>query len=94
MEVGFNGIVQEEEVQTKESHDLKSGTTQEEEVHLEIPKDLKGKGHEEKKKGEFNNRKRWKQFQHQKKRYPRYNIWKYNHKLNQWGRRLELQSKM
>jgi hypothetical protein len=49
MEVGLSGIVQEEEVQTKESHDLKSGTTREEEVHLEIPQDLKGRGHEEKK---------------------------------------------
>jgi hypothetical protein len=49
MEVGLSGIVQEEEVQTKESHDLKSGTTREEEVHLKIPQDLKGRGHEEKK---------------------------------------------
>ncbi len=42
---------------------------------------------------EFRNGKRWRLLQHQKKRYPRYNIQKQNHELNQWGRRLELQSK-
>ncbi len=44
MEVGLSGIVQEEEVQTKESHDLKSGTTQEEEVQPKKPQDLRGRG--------------------------------------------------
>ncbi len=43
-----SGTAQEEEVQIKESQDLKSGITQEEEVQLEIPQDLIGGGQEEK----------------------------------------------
>jgi hypothetical protein len=40
----------------------------------------------------FRNMKMWRLFQHCKKMHPRHNIWKYNHKLNWWGRKIELQS--
>jgi hypothetical protein len=36
-EAGPNGTIQEEEIKTEESQDLKSGVAQEEEVQLEIP---------------------------------------------------------
>ncbi len=47
IETWADGIAQEEEVQTKESKDFKSGAIQEE-VQLEIPYDLKGGGQETK----------------------------------------------
>ncbi len=43
--VGPSGIAQEEEIQTKESKDLKSGAAQEE-VQPKIPHDLRGRGQE------------------------------------------------
>ncbi len=47
IEAGLSGTFQEEEVQTKESQDLKSGVAQEE-VQLEKPQDLRGRGQKEK----------------------------------------------
>ncbi len=39
---------QEDEVQTKEPQDLRSGVAHEEEGQLKIPQDLRGRGQEEK----------------------------------------------
>jgi hypothetical protein len=46
IKVGLSGTIQEEEVQTKESQDLRSGVAQEEKVQPKIPQDLKGRGQE------------------------------------------------
>ncbi len=93
-EVGPNGIVQEEKTQTKDFDDLKNGVAQKEEVQLEIPHDFRGGGQEEKDLEGIQEHERWRFFQHQKKRYPRYNVSTQNHKLNYQGRKLELHSKM
>ncbi len=47
-EVGPSGITQEEEMQTKEPHDLKSGAVPNEDIQTKKPQDLKGGGQVEK----------------------------------------------
>jgi hypothetical protein len=46
--------------------------------HMTLKEGVKKKNNQR----EFKNKKRWKLYQHQKKRYQRSNIWKYNHNLN------------
>ncbi len=87
------GQLRRRKYKIERSQDFRSGATHKEDVHLEIPHDLREGVGKKNNYREFKNKKRWRLFQRYKKRYPRYNIYTLNHKLNQWGRRSKFQSK-
>jgi hypothetical protein len=77
-EVGPSGTIQEKEVQTEESQDLKSGATQKKMYRKKNHRTLEEGSRI---KGTTKNKDMWRLFQQKKKIYLRYNIWKYNHIL-------------